>query len=99
MPQSDKSTLRHHLSTIERVSKRWDSRLHRAPPEPMRHVWEWFREVSLGREFDEFGPRPLSNQEIHAWSCLRHLSLSVFEFQALRRLDALMLSVSAQKRN
>lgn len=93
LPQSDGSALRHHLQIAERVSKRWDERLHREVPEAMAHLWRWFRELSMGRVFNEYGAQGLSHVEIDAWSRLRRINLTSCEYSILRRLDAVMLDV------
>jgi hypothetical protein len=88
MPEGDGTALRHHLSTVERVYRRRDERLHVEPPAALGYLWEWFIELSSSRQ----GLVALSYSEIRAWSVLTGRRVGPEEVAILKRMDNLFLA-------
>lgn len=64
----------------------------------MEYILEMFLEVHLERDEDTLGrPKRLSSEKLEAWSRLHRLTLSAFELEAIRRLDALFMSQKFDK--
>lgn len=63
------------------------------PPEELKYLVGWFEEITKGRTGNGFGPNPISAMEIAAWCSFQGFILEPWEFEAMRRLDALWLSV------
>ena len=66
-------------------------------PKGSRYLLEWFWELSPGRPIGPTGPMGLPAQEIQAWAGLKRLRLRAWEFMAIRRLDAKILEVLAER--
>ncbi|WP_146203698.1 hypothetical protein [Azospirillum sp. TSO5] len=63
-----------------------------ALPWDLRHLWEWFSELSDARG-GGMGPSPITYQDILAWSRLTGRRPSPWEVSVIRELDSLWLSI------
>jgi hypothetical protein len=65
--------------------------LHDGPELPLEalHVWDWYREIELGRTSNGFGPNPLTYLEIRSWAELTGHTLRVSEVRMIVLLDQL----------
>jgi hypothetical protein len=62
----------------------------------VKYIWGWFMELCAVRQAGMNGLLPTSNLEIQAWAALRQITLSTFEFDALRALDGTYLNATAK---
>ena len=56
----------------------------------MGHLWDWFLELSGGRQ----GLSPLTYAEIQAWASLTGRSPEPWEVWVLKRMDSLFLTTA-----
>lgn len=65
--------------------------LHDGPDLPLevQHIWNWYREIELGRSSSGFAPNPIPFSEIQAWSALTGQPLRAFEARLIILLDQL----------
>ncbi|WP_162300876.1 phage tail assembly chaperone [Alkalilacustris brevis] len=61
-------------------------------------LWRAFLELSMARSWHQFGPNPISYQEIEAWARLKRWPLQPHHIDALRAMDAALLEHFALKR-
>jgi hypothetical protein len=88
--QKDGSCLRdHYLSVFDQTGKK--PRQLEAYPAPLAliYVWEWFVELSLGRQSSGFGAMPFSWSDIQAWKSLCGYNISSQDIRLLKRLDSI----------
>lgn len=52
------------------------------------YLWDWFMDLTAERHFEEGVPLPLTSQQIESWARMNRVSLRLWEYRALRRLDA-----------
>lgn len=62
-------------------------------PFPLRHIWQWFFELSDARSSGGMGPASISYQDIAAWSRLTGHRPSPWEVSVIRDLDRLWMSI------
>jgi hypothetical protein len=62
----------------------------------LARVWSIFRDLSMARGSNGFGPTPISWSEILAWSALMREPLEIWEIQAIRYIDVIYLSVASK---
>jgi len=63
----------------------------------IEYIWEWFCDLSGGRDYTEVGPLPLTYTEIKAWSELTKQGPEAWEVKTLKRIDRLFISESLKK--
>lgn len=66
-------------------------------PECLFYLWQWFIELSNGRQYGEFGPMPLSYTEIQAWAALTGNTPTAWEVETLKRIDVAFLQEAMKK--
>lgn len=66
-------------------------------PDALLYLWEWFYELSNGRQYGEFGPMPLSFTEIKAWADLSKAEPDAWEVKVIKQLDRLFLTEALKK--
>lgn len=64
-------------------------------PDLLLSIWEYFKELELGRQFNEFGKLPFTYTEIESWSRLNNISLASSEVKLIKQLDL----ISLQRKN
>ena len=64
-------------------------------PDDVAHVWEWFREVHLGRQPGSFGPAGISHMDLLAWRINMRRRPTPSEISAILYLDRVWLSVQS----
>jgi len=57
-------------------------------PEPLAHLMQWFRQLSLARPMGVNAPQPITWPDLAAWSGLMQLHLQPWESRLLSDLDA-----------
>lgn len=100
IPDKKGMTPRSRNAVAERVGQigaEWRPPL---PPDPLLHVWGWFRELNQFRRYShhiiptekgfrtETSPEPLSYLDVEAWARLTDRDPSSFALDLLARLDA-----------
>ena len=65
-------------------------------PTSLRHIWEYFGELSITRRNYGWGVTPLTYSEIFAWRTLRGINLDAWELDTLMRLDSVFMDVEAE---
>lgn len=68
----------------------------RKRPEALRHILDWFEELSAVRTYTMAGPQPISHAEIAAWSNLHGIGVLPEEVRFLKMLDMAYLSAAAE---
>jgi hypothetical protein len=58
-------------------------------PLEVRHIWDWYNELDLGRSSNGFGPNPISYTEIRSWAQLTGRLLRTSETRGIILLDQL----------
>jgi hypothetical protein len=97
--QKDGATLREHLEKIQQQSGKTPKQLESVDrPDAALYLWEWFIDLSNGRQYGECGAMPLSYAEMQAWSNLRRIRPEAWEAEAIRRLDHAYLNETAKNR-
>lgn len=90
---ADGSTLRDHLLSAQRQTGTEHPALLPAEClEEAKYIYEdYFLSMSRRRISGSVGPGALSNAEVQAWARLRGVTLSLFEIEALDRIESLWL--------
>ena len=63
----------------------------------MRYLWEWFCDISNGRDYGDNGPKPITYTELKSWAELTHAAPTVWEVNALRTMDRAYLNETGKK--
>ena len=79
-------------------SKRIEA-LHVRPPAALAYLWDWFKELSMGRPRGGIGVAPIPSVEIAAWGSLMRVRLTSFELDILRRLDRAVIATKNKERS
>jgi len=66
-------------------------------PDVLRHLMEWFLELSSARGSSGFGINPIGYPDIEAWSRLTGARPSPYEVECLLALDRAFLQARAEK--
>lgn len=100
-PDKDGTTLRQHVDKLKAQNIDMDvSGYPERPKVPYggEYVWDLFWNLRNGVEGNGFSPSPISYQEIQAFSQLTGITLSRFDIDAVRYMDAkYMERVTSQK--
>lgn len=88
--QEDGKPLRDHLGVLWRQSGECPKELAEAPPLPelAAHVWTWFLELHVDREYAKGEPRPIRSREFIDWMTLTGARPAPWEIRAIRAVDA-----------
>lgn len=90
--QKDGATLRAHLNVAWRATGQMPEELQpKELPECLFYLWQWFCELSNGRQSGGFGPEPLSYSEIKAWAELTGNIPEAWEVETIKELDRVFL--------
>jgi hypothetical protein len=65
-------------------------------PDIVKHLWEYFQELSLSRRNYGWGVTQLTYTEIKAWSDLRGIQLDAWELDTLMCLDSVFMDVESK---
>ena len=91
-------TLREHLASAARQTKKVDPRLLRKLHlAGWSYLLDWFWDLSQSRGSTGFGPARLSFSEIEAWSRLTGNNLKPWELKAIRAMDAAYMRWAAER--
>jgi hypothetical protein len=97
--QADDTTLRDHLESVYRQTDIMDPQLVPVEcPSCILYLWEYFCELSGGRQMSEAGPGPISYREIKAWSDMTGNALAPWEVETVKRIDAVYLKLAYAQR-
>jgi hypothetical protein len=66
-------------------------------PDEVRHIWDWFTQLSRTRSSNGFGQNPISYAEIKAWSELTGVEPQPDEVFAVMTLDSVYLGVQSEE--
>jgi hypothetical protein len=67
-------------------------------PYCVTYLWEWFNEVSGGRNYAGMGqPLPISYTELKAWAELTGTEPTIWEISALKAIDRVFLIEASKK--
>ena len=91
-PRQDGTVLRDHLASAQRQKGKRNPRLYSKPPAAAAYLFDWFLELNLSRTSTGRRANPLPHSEVEAWARARG-GITAFEKRALRRLDAVYVSV------
>ena len=82
-------TLRAHLLSVYRQTKKLPEKLAKAPrlPDAVKHVWEWFKDLSDARSSNGFGSNPIGYSGIKDWSEMTGEKPTPWEVKLLIKLD------------
>lgn len=84
--------MRVHLETVWKQTGEKPKELDFEPcPVVMLYLWEDFKELELGRQFNELGKLPFSYSEIESWCRLTKRELTNFDLRILKQLDLISL--------
>jgi hypothetical protein len=61
-------------------------------PAELAYLWRWFRELSVVRGSNGWGPNPISFREIEAWAGLTGTIITGVEVQMIMVLDSLFIA-------
>ena len=61
------------------------------PPRAGEYVWDAFLALNRSRAGTGYGPAPIPNQEIYAWTLLYQQPLEIWEVNAIRAMDVAYL--------
>ena len=87
--------LRDHLEAVERQIGRKPKELDGPDfPELLAYVWSAFISLNSARTVGFNGPNPISYPDILAWKELTGNSISFWEIEAIKNLDAVYMRVS-----
>jgi hypothetical protein len=73
-----------------------ETQLSGPPFSELAYLYYWFSSISAGRSSNGFGPNSLSATEILAWSQMTGHRLTPWEFDLIRELDGLWLSIYSE---
>ncbi len=95
----DGSTLREHLESYERQSKRKHPDFPEccAIPDTLKYLWTYFWDLSAGRPVWQAGYRPIPAVEILAWEQINDIKLERWELGLIRQIDTIFLKVYAEE--
>ncbi|MBW2635991.1 MAG: hypothetical protein JRC86_00440 [Deltaproteobacteria bacterium] len=58
----------------------------------MRYLWEWFCDISNGRDYGENGPKPITYTELRSWAKMAKTDPTAWEVSAIRTMDGVYLN-------
>lgn len=92
--QKDGRTLKEHLESVWRQTRRKPKELEDAPilPEMFVECWQWFLRLNNKRTSNGFGVNPISYQEIQAFFGLLEYIPHDWELYLLEQFDVIMLN-------
>jgi len=89
-PRPDGTSLRQHLEQVEKMTGKKPAKLDGKPiPYECQRVFELFRKLSMTRA----GNRPISFQDMQAYSMLANHPFSKLELETIQRFDTTMLNM------
>jgi hypothetical protein len=65
-------------------------------PAGFTYIWDYFSEISAGRQSGMNGSQPLSYTEILAWVVLTKRNVSAWDVEVIKSIDAVFMKTSAQ---
>lgn len=96
--QSDGSTLRKHLESVEKVTGKRPKELETIElPEVFQFCWEWFLHLNNARPSGGFGASPLLYSEMQAFFELKQLSPEPWEIDIIKMFDIIALDIFNQQ--
>jgi hypothetical protein len=84
--------MREHLESVQRQTGHVDQNL--LPVvciDQSKYIYEYFTSMNVRRQYGEAGPQMITHAEMTAWANLRGVTLSVFECEALDRIERIYL--------
>ena len=67
-------------------------------PIELLYLWEWYLELSAGRNYGSMGgPLPISHLEIAGWCGLNGIELEKWELRTIKALDRLERMAAAEE--
>ena len=93
---SDGVTEREHLEQVYKQTGIVPKDLEQEVDFPLHleHIWSAFISISGGRSMGFSGPNPISYEQIKAWKELTYNTLTPWEVELVKRLDAVYLGVA-----
>lgn len=96
--QGDGQSARTHLESVWRQTRVMPEGLNTPQcPIEVAYLWAWFIGLSQKRTSNGFGPNPISDAEIIAWSSLRRITLTPFDIDAINALDDVFMTYQAKQ--
>lgn len=89
-------SLRAHLVSVERNTRRTVDKLHIECPAGARHIWAWFMELCKGRQVGPHGPLLIPYSEILAWATLTGTAITSHEVAIIKAVDMLFIGATRE---
>ena len=66
-------------------------------PYELHYLWSWFNDLSSSRGYAEFGPLPLTYQELRAWADMTMNIPTAWEIDVIRNIDRAYIEETMKK--